>query len=80
MIVPSCADQLLQQLLMEQFDILPSQCRHNGHMHVRVWFKKCCFFCFKMLAKGTQNSKIARVRAQIVPTFAEQLLPQLLLN
>ena len=26
--VPSWADQLLLQLLMEQFDILPIQCRH----------------------------------------------------
>ena len=27
-IVPSWADQLLPQLLMEQFDMLPIQCRH----------------------------------------------------
>ena len=27
-IVPSWADQLLPQLLMEQFDALPIQCRH----------------------------------------------------
>ena len=30
--VPSWADQLLLQLLMEQFDILPMQCRHIEHM------------------------------------------------
>ena len=27
------ADQLLPQLLMEQFDTLPIQCRHIEHMH-----------------------------------------------
>ena len=26
------ADQLLPQLLMEQFDTLPIQCRHNEHI------------------------------------------------
>ena len=30
--VPSWADQLLSQLLMEQFDTLPIQCRHIEHM------------------------------------------------
>ena len=34
------ADQLLPQLLMEQFDTLPIQCRHVEHMHERVWFRK----------------------------------------
>ena len=32
-IVPSWADQLLQQLLMEQIDTLPIQCRHIEHKH-----------------------------------------------
>ena len=32
-IVPSWADQLLPQLLMEQFDTLPIQYRHIEHMH-----------------------------------------------
>ena len=32
------ADQLLPQLLMEQFDTLPIQCRHIEHMHEGVWF------------------------------------------
>ena len=27
------ADQLLLQLLMEQFDTFPIQCRHIEHMH-----------------------------------------------
>ena len=34
------ADQLLLQLLMEQFDTLPIQCRHIEHMHEGVWFTK----------------------------------------
>ena len=38
--VPSWAEQLLPQLLMEQFDTLPIQCRHIEHMHGRVWFRK----------------------------------------
>ena len=38
--VPSCADQLLPQLLMEQFDMLPIQYRHIKHMHEGVWFGK----------------------------------------
>ena len=37
------ADQLLPQLLMEQFDTLPIQCRHIEHMHEGVWFKKYIF-------------------------------------
>ena len=36
-IVPLWADQLLLQLLMEQFDTLPIQCRHIEHMHERVY-------------------------------------------
>ena len=38
--VPSWADQLLPQLLMEQFDTLPIQCRHIEHMHEGAWFTK----------------------------------------
>ena len=34
------ADQLLQQLLMEQFDTLPMQCRHIENMHEGVRFRK----------------------------------------
>ena len=41
--VPSWADQLLPQLLMEQFDTLPIQCRHIEHMHEGVWFRKTFF-------------------------------------
>ena len=35
-IVPLWADQVLLQLLMEQFDTLPTQCRHIEHMHEGV--------------------------------------------
>ena len=36
----SWADQLLPQLLIEQFDTLSIQCRHIEHMHEGVWFRK----------------------------------------
>ena len=38
--VPLWADQLLPQLLMEQFNILPIQFRQIEHMHEGVWFRK----------------------------------------
>ena len=37
------ADQLLPQLLMEQFDTLPIQCRHIERMNEGVWFKTNIF-------------------------------------
>ena len=40
-IVPLWADQLLPQLLMEQFDTLPIQCRHIEHMHEGVYNFSC---------------------------------------
>ena len=51
MIVYTQADQLLPQILMQQFDTLPSQCRHIEHIHREVWFKK--FFFDKMRAMIT---------------------------
>ena len=38
--VPSWVDQLLLQLLMEQFDTLTIQCRHIEYMHEGEWFTK----------------------------------------
>ena len=38
--VPLWANQLIPQLLMEQFDTLPLQCRLIEHMHEVVWFTK----------------------------------------
>ena len=37
--VPSWVDQLLLQLLMEQYDTLPIQCRHIEHMHEGVRYQ-----------------------------------------
>ena len=42
-IVHTRADQLLPQLLMEQFDTLPIQCRLIEHMHEGVWFRRSNF-------------------------------------
>ena len=39
-IVHTWVDQLLPQLLMEQFDTWLIQCRHIEHMYEGVWFKK----------------------------------------
>ena len=39
----SWADQLLLQLLMEQLDTLPLQCRHIEHLHERAWFTENIF-------------------------------------
>ena len=45
-IVPSWADQLLPQLLMEQFDTLPIQCRYIEHMHMKEFgLEKIVFIC-----------------------------------
>ena len=40
LMVPSWADQLLPQLLMEQFDTLPIQYRHIEDMHEGFWLRK----------------------------------------
>ena len=42
--VPSWADQLQPQLLMEQFYTLPILCRHIEHMHEEVCLGKSIFF------------------------------------
>ena len=42
--VPSWADQLLPQLLMEQFETLPVQFKHMEHMHEGVLFRKNNFW------------------------------------
>ena len=51
LMVPSWADQPLPQLLIEQFDAFPIQCRHIEHMHQGVWFRK--IFFYKMTAVKT---------------------------
>ena len=51
-IVPSWADELLPQLLMEELiDTLPIKYRHIELMHEGVWFGK--IFLVKMTAKRT---------------------------
>ena len=47
------ADQLLPQLLMEQFDTLPIQCRRIEHMHEGVGAEKIIFD--KMTAVNLDN-------------------------
>ena len=47
------ADQLLPQLLMENFDTLPIKCRHIEHMHEGVYFRFSIFFFDKMTAVRT---------------------------
>ena len=42
--VPSWPDQLLPQLLMEQFETLPIQFKHIEHMHEGVLFRKNYFW------------------------------------
>ena len=55
-IVPSWADRLLPQLLMEQFDTLPIQCRHIERMHEGVYNFVCTdsteIFFSKLRAAG----------------------------
>ena len=78
--VPSWADQLLPQLLMEQFDTLPLQYRHIEHMHEGVWLRKKLTF-----------DKITAMRTCIYPLYgfcicldsafmSDQILPQLLME
>ena len=50
-IVPLWADQLLPQLLMEQFDTLPIPYRHIEHMHEGVYI----FFAQILLKSSFQN-------------------------
>ena len=47
------ADQLLPQLLMEQLDTLPLQCRHIEHMHEGVY--NFCLFAQILLKSSFQN-------------------------
>ena len=59
------ADQLLPQLLMEQFDTFPIQCRHIEHMHEGVWFRKIIFD--KMTAVRVRPCLRASVRNILFP-------------
>ena len=60
LIVPLWADQLLPQLLMEQFDTLPIQCRHIEHMHEGVYNFFCtdCTEIFSKLRSAGLNNNL----------------------
>ena len=73
----SQANQLLPQLLMEQFDTLPLQCRHIEHMHERVWFRKNNLTKWHLWELRQISPIRAFVYALMVPSWADQLLPQL---
>ena len=77
--VPSWADQLLPQLFMEQFDNLYIQYRHIEHMHEVVWLN---FLLTKLQLRELRQffTYMAFVYAWIVPLWADQLLPQLLMG
>ena len=78
--VPSWADQLLPQLLMEQFDTFPIQCRHIEHMHEGVWFRKNNIWQNDSSENLDNFSLIRCLYMQMVPSWADQLLPQLLME
>ena len=77
--VPSWADQLLKQLLMEQFDTLPIQYRHIEHMHEGVWMKKK-IDKWQLWELRQLFPYMAFVYTWRVPSWADQLLPQLLME
>ena len=73
-IVHTRAEQLLPQLLMEQFDTFPIQCRHIEHMHEGFWFRKNNF----LPNHSCENlGTFSLIRC---PSWANQLLPQLLME
>ena len=81
MIVHTQTDQLLPQLWVEQFDSLPPLCRHIEHMHEEVCFKTKDF-CQNDSYYNLDNVflNMAFVYAKIVLSWANQLLPQLLVE
>ena len=72
--VPSWADQLLPQLLIEQFDTFPLQYRHIEHIHDFFFTKG------QLLELRQLFPYMAFVYAWIVPLWAAKLLPQLLME
>ena len=68
------ADQLLPQLLIQQFDTLPSQCRHIEHVHEGAWFH---FFSDKMTAMRTKTIylyKLIYIELSVVNNFVYLIL------
>ena len=68
-IVPLWADQLLPQLLREQFDTLPIQCRHIEHMHEGVYI----FFAQILLKSFFSKPRSAGLNYNL-PSFFTDLL------
>ena len=70
----SWVDHQLPQLLIQQFDTLPIQSRHIEHKLEGVWFKKNDI--------NLDNFSLIWLSyyAQIVLSWADQLLPQLLIQ
>ena len=78
--LPSWADQLLPQLLMEQFDTLLIQKRHIEPLHEGVWFKKI-FFDKNDSYENLDNYSLIWFCICMDSAFmAKQLLPQLLME
>ena len=66
---------------MEQFDTLPIQCKHIQLMHEGIWFRKNNFRqndCCENLENFFPNRVL--YYALMVPSWADQLLPQLLME
>ena len=72
--VPSWADQLLPQLLMEQFDTFPIQCRHIEHTHEGVWFRKNTF-CQNDSCENLGNFSLIRLCICIDRAFMGRSTP-----
>ena len=68
-IVPLWADQLLPQLLMEQFDTLLIQCRHIEHMHEGVYN-----FCLHRFYWNLFKTKVCWFELQLAKFFHWLLL------
>ena len=62
------ADQLLPQLLLEQFDTFPIQCRRIEHMHEEVW-SSANFVCrgITVFTLSVRPSVRASVRNALFP-------------
>ena len=61
------ADQLLPQLLMEQFDTLPIQCKHIEHMHEGVCLQGV--YCFHVVRPSVRPSVHPSVRPSVTLCF-----------
>ena len=78
--VPSWADQLLPQLLMEQCDTLPIKYRHIEHMHEGVWLKKIFFDKMTAMRIWTIIPLYGFCICMDSAFMSDQLLPQLMME